>query len=135
MLAGVMGSLCYSIARRLYYRVKQTRKILLHKGARAICFDHVMPEVGVFFIETVTGTSAGYQRRLKSILGELPITSKQAQKLEVRSNTQLSPYLEICCLRVSANVSYEDAASDIEYFTGVQVSLSLSTEIGTSPEL
>lgn len=74
-----------------------------------------------FFIKTVTGTSAGYQRRLKSILGELPITSKQAQQLEVCSNNQLSPYLEICCLRVSANISYEDAASDIEYFTGVKV--------------
>lgn len=54
----------------------------------------------------------------------MPITSKQAQQLEVSSNNQLSPYLEICCLRVSANVSYEDAASDIEYFTGVRVSRS-----------
>ncbi len=57
-------------------------------------------------------------------MGELPITSKQAQQLEVPNSNQLSPYLEICCLRVSANVSYEDAASDIEYFTGVQVSRS-----------
>ncbi len=57
-------------------------------------------------------------------MGELPITSKQAQKLEVPSSNQLSPYLEMCCLRVSANVSYEDAAADIEYFTGVQVSRS-----------
>jgi hypothetical protein len=57
-------------------------------------------------------------------LGELPITSKQAQQLEVASRNQLSPYLEICCLRVSANVSYEDAAADVEYFTGVQVSRS-----------
>ncbi|MGV0107479.1 hypothetical protein NSTCB13_06363 [Nostoc sp. DSM 114160] len=55
-------------------------------------------------------------------MGELPITSKQAEKLKVASSNQLSPYLEICCLRVSANVSYEDAAADIEYFTGVQVS-------------
>lgn len=54
----------------------------------------------------------------------MPITSKQAIELEVASSTQLSPYLEICCLRVSANVSYEDAASDIEYLTGVKVSRS-----------
>lgn len=47
-------------------------------------------------------------------MGELPITSKQAQQLEVASNKQLSPYLEICCLRMSANVSYEDAAADIQ---------------------
>jgi hypothetical protein len=54
----------------------------------------------------------------------LPITSKQAQKLEVPNSNQLSPYLEIGCLRASANVSYEDAASDIECFTGLQVSRS-----------
>ena len=44
--------------------------------------------------------------------------------MEVAASNQLSPYLEICCLRVSANVSYENAAADIEYFTGVQVSCS-----------
>ena len=43
MMAGVVGTLCYTIARRLYYRVKWAHKILLHKGARAICFDHIMP--------------------------------------------------------------------------------------------
>ncbi|MBE9054431.1 ISKra4-like element ISNsp5 family transposase [Nostocales cyanobacterium LEGE 11386] len=85
---------------------------------------HVMPEVGGFFVEAVTGTTAGYQRRLKSILFELPITSKQAIELEVEPSSQLSPYLETCCLRVNANVSYEDAASDIEYFTGVYISRS-----------
>lgn len=30
--------------------------------------------------------------------------------------------LERCCLRVSANVSYQRAAEDIELFTGMQVS-------------
>lgn len=75
------------------------------------------------FIATTTGTSAGYRRRLKSILGELPITSGQAQKLAVQGHSQLSPYLEACCLRLSANVSYQRAAEDIEYFTGMQVSV------------
>ena len=54
----------------------------------------------------------------------MPITSKQAIELEVALSSQLSPYLETCCLRVSANVSYEDAASDIKFFTGVEVSAS-----------
>jgi len=35
--------------------------------------------------------------------------------------TQLSPYLELCCLRVSANVSYQHAEEDVELFTGIQV--------------
>jgi hypothetical protein len=33
----------------------------------------------------------------------------------------LSPHLENCCLRVSANVAYEHAAKDIEYITGMTV--------------
>ncbi|WP_250124877.1 ISKra4 family transposase [Chroococcidiopsis sp. CCMEE 29] len=101
----------------------------IEQAVRSQMQKHVMPEVGGFFIATTTGTSAGYQRRVKSILGELPITSGQAQKLEVRGHTQLSPYLETCCLRVSANVSYQHAAEDIEYFTGMAVSKSVQQRL------
>lgn len=50
------------------------------------------------------------------------MTSEQAQRLEVKPGSQMSPLLEKCCLRVSANVSYADAAEDIELFTGMRVS-------------
>jgi hypothetical protein len=50
------------------------------------------------------------------------VTSEQAQRLQVKSGSQLSPMLERCCLRVSANVSYAHAAKDIELFTGMSVS-------------
>ncbi len=59
---------------------------------------------------------------MKSCLGLLSVTDKQAKCLGVKSHRQLSPYLEKCCLRVSANVSYENAAKDVELFTGVKVS-------------
>lgn len=36
--------------------------------------------------------------------------------------TQLSPYLEMCCLRISANVSYAHAQEDVELLTGIRVS-------------
>ncbi|QKQ72271.1 ISKra4 family transposase [Nostoc sp. TCL240-02] len=114
-----------AIAKILYEdtsKEKLTNLAAIEEAVRSQMQKHVMPEVGGFFIETITGTTAGYQRRLKSILGELAITSKQAIELEVAPSTQLSPYLETCCLRVSANVSYEDAASDIKYFTGIEVS-------------
>lgn len=39
----------------------------------------------------------------------------------MRPHTQLSPYLENCCLRVSANVSYQHASEDVELFTGIKV--------------
>lgn len=47
----------------------------------------------------------------------------------MREHTQLSPYLETCCLRLSANVSYQHAAEDIEYFTGIQVSRSVQQRL------
>lgn len=42
--------------------------------------------------------------------------------LEVKARTQLSPYLEKCCLLVSANASYERSAQDISVVTGMAVS-------------
>lgn len=43
-------------------------------------------------------------------------------RLKVKSHQRISPYLEQCCLRVSANVSYENAATDVESLTGITVS-------------
>ena len=93
----------------------------------------------MFFIKTTTGTDAGRFRKIKSIIGELPITEKQATKLNVKTHQRISPvlmqslmgetpktalhrFLEQCCLRASANVSYENAARDIEYYTGMKIS-------------
>ncbi|CCH92197.1 conserved hypothetical protein [Microcystis aeruginosa PCC 9432] len=40
---------------------------------------------------------------MKSILGELPITEKQAKKLEVKPRTQMSHILEKNCLLLSGD--------------------------------
>jgi hypothetical protein len=50
------------------------------------------------------------------------VSEKQAQILEVKAYSRWSPYLEQCCLLVSANESYERAAQDMEVLTGVKVS-------------
>jgi hypothetical protein len=78
-----------------------------------------------FFIKNVTGESGGYKRRLKSIIGELVITSNQANKQELKNHSQISPYLEACCLRISASGSYERTTEEVEYLTGVSASLRL----------
>jgi hypothetical protein len=54
-------------------------------------------------------------------LGELELTTRQAEKLNVLPYRQLSPHLENCCLRLSAIVSYEQAEQDIAYLTGMRV--------------
>lgn len=51
----------------------------------------------------------------------MPLSSQQAKQLQVKPHTQISPYLETCCVRSSANVSYENAALDVEFFTGIRI--------------
>ena len=59
----------------------------------------------------------------------MAITSSQAQKLELKPHSQLSPYLEACCLRASATVSYQRAAEDVKYATGIEVSKSVQQRL------
>ncbi len=59
---------------------------------------------------------------MKSCLGVLKLKTKQAQRLGLRPRTQLSPLLEKCCLRLSANESYQSAEIEIAALTGIKVS-------------
>lgn len=52
----------------------------------------------------------------------MSVSEKQAQKLDVKAYSQQSPYLEKCCLLLSANESYERAAQDLQVLTGMTVS-------------
>lgn len=55
-------------------------------------------------------------------MGSLKLTSEQAKRLQVKPGSQISPLLERCCLRVSANVSYQHTTDDVELFTGIRIS-------------
>lgn len=52
----------------------------------------------------------------------MPITEQQAAKLQVKPYSQISGHLEICCLLVSANNSYERTAEDVAVLTGMTIS-------------
>jgi len=43
-LAGLVGTLVYKLTRALYYDIRWARSILEHTGARAICFDYILPK-------------------------------------------------------------------------------------------
>lgn len=58
---------------------------------------------------------------MKSCLGVLKLKAKQAHRLGLKPRSQLSPLLEKCCLRLSANESYQSAEVGIEALTGVKV--------------
>jgi hypothetical protein len=59
---------------------------------------------------------------MKSILGNLPLSQKQGQPLGVEVGKRISPYLGLCCLRISASMSYANAESDVAMLTGMVVS-------------
>jgi len=50
------------------------------------------------------------------------LSQKQGEALGVEGGKRISPYLELCCLRISANVSYANAESDVAMLTGMVVS-------------
>jgi hypothetical protein len=54
-------------------------------------------------IKTSTEETAGRTRKVKSILGELPITEKQAKKLEIKPRTQRGHILENNCWLLSGD--------------------------------
>lgn len=51
------------------------------------------------------------------------MTSEQAERLNLKPRSQLSPMLERCCLRMSACVSFARAAEDVALLTGMTVSM------------
>jgi hypothetical protein len=72
-------------------------------------------------LELSTGTTAGRKRLIKTCVGELTVSEKQAKKLDIKPRAKLSPQIEKSCLLLSANVSYENAARDLKELTGIKV--------------
>jgi hypothetical protein len=58
---------------------------------------------------------------IKTCVGQLTVTEKQAKKLNIKPRVRLSPQIEKSCLLLSANVSYENAARDFKELTGIEV--------------
>lgn len=61
--------------------------------------------------------------------------AKQAEKLGLRSHSQLSPLLEKCCLRLSANESYQNAEAEVKALTGMIVGHSTQQRLVLRQEL
>ncbi len=78
-----------------------------------------------FFIEKQTRTRTtpkSRKRTLKSCVGSLSITKKQANRLGLAPYQRRSPLLERCCLILSANSSYQRAENDLKILTGISIS-------------
>ncbi len=54
-------------------------------------------------------------------MGELKLKAKQLHRLGLKPRSRLSPLLQKCCLRLSANESYQNAEFEIQALTGIKV--------------
>ena len=61
--------------------------------------------------------------------------AEQAERLGLKPYSQLSPLLEKCCLRLSANESYQNAEAEIEALTGMKVGHSTQQRLVNRQEL
>lgn len=68
-------------------------------------------------------------------MGILKLKTKQAESLGLKPRSQLSPLLEKCCLRLSANESYQNASAEIEALTGMVVGHSTQQRLVLRQEL
>lgn len=57
----------------------------------------------------------------KTCIGQITISSKQAQRLKLKKGSRLSPHLEKCCLLLVSNESFANAEKDIHILTGVKI--------------
>ena len=80
---------------------------------RTQMLEIVGPTMGEFFFQKGGKKRSGNKRKIKTLVGEVEISQKQARKLKVSPKIVLSPGLEKCCLRASAKTSYQQAEEDI----------------------
>ena len=59
---------------------------------------------------------------MKSIVGKVTVTEKQAHILGLKPYSQLSPLFEKNCLLLSGNESFQNVEKDIFALTGIKVS-------------
>jgi hypothetical protein len=67
------------------------------------------------------GSRAGRERKIKTCIGRITISSKQATRLNFQKGSRLSPQIEKCCLLLVGNESFANAERDLEILTGITV--------------
>ena len=117
---------CLLEAAEILYRNTPSEQLTsfesLEKAVRTKMLEQVSPKIAFFFIKQVTGKELGRKRVVKSILGKVTVTEKQAITLGLKPYSQLSPLMEKNCLLLSGNESFQDGEKDIEALTGIKVS-------------
>lgn len=88
---------------------------------RTLVIEEVAPKIGEFFFSEGGEKTSGKQRKVKTCVGEVKISSSQGKKLGLKGKTPISPGLEKCCLRLCAKSSYQQASEDLKTLMGINV--------------
>ncbi|NER34670.1 MAG: ISKra4 family transposase [Oscillatoria sp. SIO1A7] len=83
---------------------------------------HVSPKIALFFIQKITETNRGRKRQIKTTVGSIYLRGQQGKKLGIAPYKIISPFLQKCCLLISANNSYIDGEKALEFLTGLKKS-------------
>lgn len=117
---------CIKEIGKIFYSQTDSEKLqdmeMLESTIRQHILEYIGPKLLFFFISQITGTTQGKKRRLKTCLGTLTLTNKQAKIMEIKPYARLSPLLLKCSALVSATFSYRMGEKDIEILTGVKIS-------------
>ena len=81
------------------------------------------------------GKAAGRERKIKSCLGKVTLSNKQAQRLKLKKSSRLSPVMEKCCLILISNESFIKSETDIEVLTGIRVPSSTQHYLGLNQKM
>jgi hypothetical protein len=93
----------------------------IEKTVRSQILELVSPEIALFLSNKQQKQKSVKPGKSLILVGELKLKGKQLERLGVKPRSRLSPLLQKCCLRLSANVSYQKAEIEIEALTGVKV--------------
>jgi len=96
----------------------------IERELRRLGQTHLFPALAAFFVTRVAGAPTGHPRRLHTVLGVWTLSSQQAQRLQLKSQRQVSPLLEKCLLVAAAKTSFAQAEPDLRLLCGVGVSAS-----------
>ncbi|MBN3878699.1 ISKra4 family transposase [Nostoc sp. JL23] len=121
----------------LYEEADKSKLIDLEGIEKTVCsqvLELVSPEIALFLSNKKLEQSFGKTRKIKSLVGELTLKAKQLQRLGLKARSRLSPLLQKCCLRLSANESYQKAEIEIEALTGVKVGHSTQQKLVLSQD-
>jgi hypothetical protein len=81
----------------------------------------IAPKIGEFFFSEGGKKCSGKKRKIKSMVGEVEISQKQAKKLGLSPKIPLSPAFKKACLRLCAKSSYQQAEEDMSELLGFKV--------------